>query len=159
MARMAQNAGADGEALPFGIFLAAGAIWSAALALYCGLLLAPGPPTAGSWVALALGHDGLGLPASAALVAALGLTLAGWRIARLALALVPALARGRLRDFVPFVMLPAAFYLLLLPWTAAERGASSFLGQSGTLVGLRGLKRGLVLDVNPVMTARSDGAP
>lgn len=76
----------------------------------------------GAWVALALGHDGLGLPASAALVAALGLTLAGWRIARLALALVPALARGRLRDFVPFVMLPAAFYLLLLPWTAAERG-------------------------------------
>lgn len=44
-------------------------------------------------------------------------------------------------------------------WTAAERGAPSFLGQSGTLVGLQGLRRGLVLDVNPVMTARSDGAP
>ena len=44
-------------------------------------------------------------------------------------------------------------------WTPAERGATSFLGQSGTLVGLTNLKRGLVLDVNPVMTARSDGAP
>lgn len=46
-----------------------------------------------------------------------------------------------------------------LTWTAAERGAPSFLGQSGTLVGLVGLRRGLVLDMNPVMTARSDGAP
>ncbi|MEK9501145.1 DUF5916 domain-containing protein [Gemmatimonadota bacterium DH-20] len=44
-------------------------------------------------------------------------------------------------------------------WTAAERSAPSFLGQSGTLVGLTGLRRGLVLDVNPVMTARADGAP
>ena len=44
----------DPPGAPFGIFLAAGAIWSAALALYCGLLLAPGPPTAGSRVALAL---------------------------------------------------------------------------------------------------------
>lgn len=44
-------------------------------------------------------------------------------------------------------------------WTPAERGASSFLSQSGTFAGLTDLKRGLVLDVNPVMTARSDGAP
>jgi len=75
----------------------------------------------GAWAALALGHDGLGLPESAALVAAFGLALAGWRIARLALASVPALARRRTRDLVPFVLLPAAFYLLLLPWTAAQR--------------------------------------
>ena len=44
-------------------------------------------------------------------------------------------------------------------WTPAERGAPSFLTQSGTLTGLSGLRRGLVLDVNPVMTARSTGAP
>ena len=44
-------------------------------------------------------------------------------------------------------------------WTPAERGAPSFLTQSGTLVGLSNLKQGLVLDVNPVMTARTTGAP
>lgn len=44
-------------------------------------------------------------------------------------------------------------------WTPAERGASSFLTQSGTFVDLSNLKRGLVLDVNPVLTARSTGAP
>lgn len=77
---------------------------------------------AGGWIALALGHDALGLPGSAALVAALGLALAGWRIARLSLALVPRLARRRERlDLVPFVLLPAAFYLLLLPWTTTAR--------------------------------------
>jgi hypothetical protein len=42
-------------------------------------------------------------------------------------------------------------------WTPAERGRPSFLAQSGTLVGLESLQRGLVLDVNPVMTARSVG--
>jgi hypothetical protein len=44
-------------------------------------------------------------------------------------------------------------------WTPAERGAPSFLTQSGTLMDLTELRRGLVLDVNPVMTARSTGAP
>jgi hypothetical protein len=44
-------------------------------------------------------------------------------------------------------------------WTPAERSAASFLAQSGTLVGLTELKRGLVLDVNPVMTASSAGTP
>jgi hypothetical protein len=44
-------------------------------------------------------------------------------------------------------------------WTPAERGAPSFLAQSGTLTDLSELKRGLVLDVNPVMTARATGAP
>ena len=42
-------------------------------------------------------------------------------------------------------------------WTPAERGAPSFLEQSGKLVGLTGLTRGLVMDVNPVMTASSTG--
>jgi len=63
---------------------------------------------AAGWILLALGHDRLGLPESAALVAALGLLLVGWRIARLALALVPRLARRR----EP---------LDLLPWTATAR--------------------------------------
>jgi hypothetical protein len=44
-------------------------------------------------------------------------------------------------------------------WTPAERGAPSFLAQSGTLQGLSQLRRGLVLDVTPVMTARATGAP
>jgi hypothetical protein len=44
-------------------------------------------------------------------------------------------------------------------WTPAERGAPSFLTQSGTFLDLTEMRRGLVLDVNPVMTARSNGAP
>lgn len=44
-------------------------------------------------------------------------------------------------------------------WTPAERGAPSFLEQSGRLLGLTGLKRGLVMDVNPVMTASRPGGP
>ena len=43
-------------------------------------------------------------------------------------------------------------------WTPAERGNPSFLAQQGTLMGLRDLRRGLVLDVNPVMTAQAVGA-
>jgi len=44
-------------------------------------------------------------------------------------------------------------------WVPAERGRASFLAQSGTLVGLRELRRGLVLDVTPELTDRWDGAP
>jgi len=44
-------------------------------------------------------------------------------------------------------------------WTPAERGAPSFLEQSGRLVDLTSLKRGLVMDVNPVMTATNTGGP
>lgn len=44
-------------------------------------------------------------------------------------------------------------------WTPLDRGHPSILGQSGTLDGLTDLRRGLVLDVNPVMTARAVGAP
>ncbi|MEZ4417082.1 MAG: DUF5916 domain-containing protein [Gemmatimonadota bacterium] len=42
-------------------------------------------------------------------------------------------------------------------WTPARRGRSSFLAQSGRLEGLTGFERGLVLDINPVVTARADG--
>ncbi|MGE0556257.1 MAG: DUF5916 domain-containing protein [Gemmatimonadales bacterium] len=44
-------------------------------------------------------------------------------------------------------------------WVAARRAGSTFLGQSGTLAGLTDLHRGLVMDVNPVVTARAIGAP
>jgi hypothetical protein len=43
-------------------------------------------------------------------------------------------------------------------WVPAQRAASSWLGQSGTLRGLRQLRRGLVMDLNPVLTARAAGA-
>ena len=44
-------------------------------------------------------------------------------------------------------------------WVPAQRAAASFLGQSGLLEGLRQLRRGLVMDLNPVFTARATGAP
>jgi hypothetical protein len=43
-------------------------------------------------------------------------------------------------------------------WVAARRDAASFLGQSGRLQGLTDLRRGLVLDLTPVATAKVDGA-
>ncbi|MDH3497104.1 MAG: carbohydrate binding family 9 domain-containing protein [Gemmatimonadota bacterium] len=44
-------------------------------------------------------------------------------------------------------------------WTPAVRANASFLAQSGTLEGLSGLRRGLVLSVNPFATGRLAGAP
>lgn len=44
-------------------------------------------------------------------------------------------------------------------WTPAVRASASFLTQSGTLEGLAGLRRGLVLSANPIATGRLDGAP
>lgn len=43
-------------------------------------------------------------------------------------------------------------------WSPAQRSSASFLDQAGTLVGLTGLSRGLVMDVSPVLTARVDGS-
>ena len=43
-------------------------------------------------------------------------------------------------------------------WSPASRGVASFLIQSGRLTGLRDLRRGLVLDVTPVLTSSIDGA-
>ena len=40
-------------------------------------------------------------------------------------------------------------------WTNARRGSASFLGQSGTMTGLRDLERGVVLEVQPFVTASS----
>lgn len=47
----------------------------------------------------------------------------------------------------------------LQTWTPARRGEPSFLAQSGTLVDLNDLRRGLVMDVNPVVTNRAIGGP
>ncbi|HET7457668.1 MAG TPA: DUF5916 domain-containing protein [Gemmatimonadaceae bacterium] len=44
-------------------------------------------------------------------------------------------------------------------WAPARRDAASFLAQSGRLEGLTDLRRGLVLDLNPVITQRTPGAP
>jgi hypothetical protein len=44
-------------------------------------------------------------------------------------------------------------------WAPALRAASSYLGQVGSLTGLTGLRRGIVLDVTPVVTGRVAGAP
>lgn len=42
-------------------------------------------------------------------------------------------------------------------WAPAKRAAASYIGQHGHLVGLTGLSRGLVLDVNPVITRQVNG--
>ncbi len=44
-------------------------------------------------------------------------------------------------------------------WTPAVRASASFLGQSGTLEGLQGITRGLVLEMTPTTTGRMDGRP
>lgn len=43
-------------------------------------------------------------------------------------------------------------------WVPAQRASASFLGQAGTLTGLRNLARGLTLDFTPEVTGRVDGA-
>ncbi len=42
-------------------------------------------------------------------------------------------------------------------WAPAKRDAASFLAQSGRLKNLTDLRRGLVLDLNPIATAKLDG--
>ena len=44
-------------------------------------------------------------------------------------------------------------------WAPVVRANASFLVQSGTLKSLSGLRRGLVMDINPEFTSRVDGAP
>jgi uncharacterized protein DUF5916 len=44
-------------------------------------------------------------------------------------------------------------------WAPAKRANASFLAQSGHLVGLTELRRGLVLEFNPSLTSRTTGAP
>jgi hypothetical protein len=44
-------------------------------------------------------------------------------------------------------------------WAPARRANASFLSQGGRLEGLSGLQRGVVVDVTPELTQRTDGAP
>ncbi len=44
-------------------------------------------------------------------------------------------------------------------WAPARQSSASFLAQSGKLTGLTEIHRGLVLDLQPELTARVDGAP
>lgn len=44
-------------------------------------------------------------------------------------------------------------------WAPARQSSASFLGQSGKLEGLTEIRRGLVLDLQPELTARVDGTP
>src|SRR5436853_3969386 len=44
-------------------------------------------------------------------------------------------------------------------WTPVFRASASFLIQSGRLVGLTGLKRGVVVDLTPEFTSKVDGTP
>ncbi len=44
-------------------------------------------------------------------------------------------------------------------WAPAIQADANFLGQAGSLTGLREMRRGLVLDLSPTVTARLDGAP
>jgi hypothetical protein len=44
-------------------------------------------------------------------------------------------------------------------WAPAIRANANFLAQSGTLEGLHDMRRGLVLEATPTMTARVDGSP
>jgi hypothetical protein len=44
-------------------------------------------------------------------------------------------------------------------WAPAKRASASFLSQSGTLVGLTDLRRGVVLDFTPSVTSRTTGGP
>src|SRR6266540_393631 len=44
-------------------------------------------------------------------------------------------------------------------WFPARRASATFIGQSGNLVGLSGMHRGLVVDINPEGTGKATGAP
>jgi uncharacterized protein DUF5916 len=44
-------------------------------------------------------------------------------------------------------------------WTPAKRASASFLAQSGRLIGLSDLRRGVVLDFTPSLTSRTTGTP
>lgn len=43
-------------------------------------------------------------------------------------------------------------------WTPARRASASYLAQAGTITGLRDLRRGVVLEAQPFVTASADGA-
>jgi hypothetical protein len=44
-------------------------------------------------------------------------------------------------------------------WFPAQRARATFIGQSGNLIGMSGMHRGLVVDLNPEATGKATGAP
>src|SRR5438552_2485628 len=44
-------------------------------------------------------------------------------------------------------------------WYPAKRANATFIGQAGNLIGLSGMHRGLVMDLNPEATSKATGAP
>src|SRR6266480_3213900 len=44
-------------------------------------------------------------------------------------------------------------------WFPARRASATFIGQAGNLIGLSGMHRGLVVDLNPEATGKASGAP
>src|SRR5438105_4682773 len=44
-------------------------------------------------------------------------------------------------------------------WFPARRASATFIGQSGNLIGLSGMHRGLVVDINPEATGKATGTP
>src|SRR2546429_5784812 len=44
-------------------------------------------------------------------------------------------------------------------WYPARRASATFIGQAGNLIGLSGMRRGLVVDLNPEATGKASGAP
>ncbi len=44
-------------------------------------------------------------------------------------------------------------------WYPARRASATFIGQAGNLIGLSGMHRGLVVDLNPEATGKASGAP
>ena len=44
-------------------------------------------------------------------------------------------------------------------WFPALRASATFIGQSGNLIGMSGMHRGLVVDLNPEATGKATGAP
>ncbi|HLZ45407.1 MAG TPA: DUF5916 domain-containing protein [Gemmatimonadales bacterium] len=44
-------------------------------------------------------------------------------------------------------------------WFPAKRANATFIGQAGNLIGLTGMHRGLVMDINPEATEKVSGAP
>src|SRR3989442_5438951 len=44
-------------------------------------------------------------------------------------------------------------------WFPARRASATFIGQSGNLIGLSGMHRGLVVDINPEATGKATGKP
>ncbi len=67
--------------------------------------------------------------------------------------------RANLQDWSLQIIRKSAYSNREDTWAPAQRAASSFIGQAGSLAGLQDIRRGLVLELNPSVTSTVDGAP